>query len=221
MKIFYPTFYVPLYTPPIIISYVLLDVFSILNISFFTRKGRKTCDELWLVEYKIEYKKWDRKFSFVQFIALLLRVNNIWKLAALDAIELHHRQAMAFDEVSMTVRCENWRNQDHWLGRQFLWIPNRRHRVVPPIWAPPLRSGLCPSSSLALFSWFEPFWSPHPHCCRPRVTEPGFEVKGKKIYNWYTYMFDLYWKIKSHYNNMHIWWRNLATKFFFVAQYLS
>ena len=41
MKIFYPTFYVLLYTPPITISHVLLDFFSILNLSFFIKKGKK------------------------------------------------------------------------------------------------------------------------------------------------------------------------------------
>ena len=44
MKIFYPTFYVSLYTPPITISHVLDCVgffFSILNLSFFIRKGKK------------------------------------------------------------------------------------------------------------------------------------------------------------------------------------
>jgi hypothetical protein len=43
MKIFYPTFYVPLYIPPITISHVLdcVRFFSILNINFFIRKGKK------------------------------------------------------------------------------------------------------------------------------------------------------------------------------------
>ena len=43
MKIFYPTFYVPLYILPITISYLLdcVRFFSILNISFLIRKGKK------------------------------------------------------------------------------------------------------------------------------------------------------------------------------------
>jgi hypothetical protein len=43
MKIFYPTFYVSLYTPLITI-----------NFFFF----------FFLVDYKVEHKKWNRKFSF-------------------------------------------------------------------------------------------------------------------------------------------------------------
>ena len=59
MKIFYPAFYVPLYTLPITISHVLdcVKFFSILNLSFFYKEMKKTHDKLWLVEYKMEYKK--------------------------------------------------------------------------------------------------------------------------------------------------------------------
>ncbi len=59
MKIFYPTFYVPLYISPITISYVLdcVRFFSILNLRFFYKERKKTRGELWLVGYKVEHKK--------------------------------------------------------------------------------------------------------------------------------------------------------------------
>ena len=43
MKIFYPIFYIPLYTPSIIISHILNYVlfFSILNLSFLFFEGKK------------------------------------------------------------------------------------------------------------------------------------------------------------------------------------
>ena len=74
MKIFYHTFYVPLYIPPITISHVLdcVRFFSILNISFFIRKGKKkkTLGKLWLVKYKVKHKIVYTSFSFLFFFQI-------------------------------------------------------------------------------------------------------------------------------------------------------
>lgn len=63
---FVKIFYVPLiFHQSQLVLYLISDFwFSILNFSFFIRRVKRRLKKFWLVEYKMEQKKWYIKFVF-------------------------------------------------------------------------------------------------------------------------------------------------------------